>query len=135
MTPEPHVPRLEGLLEALPNPVFVKDEQHRWVLLNDAYCRFMGYERSQLIGRSDPDFFPKAEADVFWRQDDLVLSSGRDDENEEHFTDAAGNLHVIVTRKTLHVDPDGRRFLVGVITDITERKQMEEALRRSRDNL
>src|SRR5690349_11665344 len=61
---------LESILEGLPNPVFVKDEQHRWVLLNDAYCRFMGYERSQLLGKSDHDFFPKEEAEVFWAKDD-----------------------------------------------------------------
>ncbi len=33
---------VEDLLDGLPNPVFVKDEQHRWVLLNSSYCRLMG---------------------------------------------------------------------------------------------
>jgi len=135
MTPSLSRVVLDSLLDALPNPVFVKDEQHRWVLLNDACCRFIGHERSELIGKSDYDFFPKSEADVFWKKDDLVFSSGEDNENEEHFTDSAGRPHVILTRKTLHTDPEGRRFLVGVITDITDRKQMEEALRGSREEL
>ena len=124
-----------SILEGLPNPVFVKDEQHRWVLLNEAYCRFMGYERSQLLGKSDYDFFPKAEAEVFWSKDDLVFASGQLNENEEEFTDAGGHPHVILTRKTLQVDSDGRRYLVGVITDITDRKEMERDLRRSHDEL
>jgi PAS domain S-box-containing protein len=126
---------LGSILEALPNPVFVKDEQHRWVLLNDSYCRFMGYGREQLLGKSDHDFFPKHEADVFWAKDDAVFASGEVNENEEHFTDSAGRRHVILTRKTLHTDAGGRRFLIGVITDITELKQIEEDLRRSRDGL
>ncbi len=68
---------LDSLLEVLPNPVFVKDEQHRWVLLNDACCRFIGHERSELIGKSDYDFFPKSEADVFWKKDDLAAGFNR----------------------------------------------------------
>ncbi len=123
------------LLEALPNPVFVKDERHRWVLLNEAFCRFIGHSRAELLGKSDHDFFPRHEADVFWRKDDLVFATGRVDENEEQFTDSAGRPHVILTRKTLATGADGRRFLVGVITDITERKQIEEELKRSRDEL
>jgi PAS domain S-box-containing protein len=117
----------EVLLEALPNPVFVKDAQHRWVLLNEAFCRFIGHSRAALIGKSDYDFFPAAEADVFWHKDDVVFAKGRLDENEERFTDSAGRPHVILTRKTLATDAVGRRYLVGVITDITDRKQMERS--------
>jgi two-component system CheB/CheR fusion protein len=135
MTSAPSAAPPDILLEALPNPVFVKDEQHRWVLLNEAFCRFIGHSRSELLGKSDHDFFPAAEAEVFWRKDDLVFASGRVDENEEHFTDSAGRPHVILTRKTLATDASGHRFLVGVITDITDRKQMEEELKSSRDEL
>jgi two-component system CheB/CheR fusion protein len=125
----------EILLDALPNPVFVKDAQHRWVLLNEAFCQFIGHSRAELIGKSDHDFFPAAEADVFWHKDDLVFATGQVDENEEHFTDSASRPHVILTRKTLATDASGRRYLVGVITDITDRKQMERDLESSRDEL
>jgi PAS domain S-box-containing protein len=129
------LPFLAGILDFLPNPVFVKDERHRWVLLNDRFCRFLGRERTELIGRSDYDFFPKPEADEFWRKDDRVFATGQVDENEEQFTDTEGVSHIILTRKTLLVDSVGRRFLVGVITDISERKQIERDLLRSRAEL
>jgi signal transduction histidine kinase len=95
----------------------------------------MGKPREVLLGRSDYDFLPAEEADVFWRQDDLVLAGGGLNENEEGLTDASGEHHVLVTRKQLHVDGEGRRFIVGVITDITDRERAEDELRRSRDEL
>jgi PAS domain S-box-containing protein len=131
MESEPMSEMLNGILEALPNPVFVKDEGHRFVVLNDSFCAFIGFERDRLLGRSDYDFFPTEQADVFWKKDDEVFTSGGVNENEEYFTDGAGREHVIVTRKTLYIDREGRRFLVGVITDITDRKRAEGSVRES----
>ncbi len=56
-------------------------------------------------------------------------------ENEERFTDAAAVTHVIITRKTLHVDGRGRRYLLGVITDITALHDACEALKISHEQL
>jgi PAS domain S-box-containing protein len=129
MASEPMSEMLDGVLDALPNPVFVKDESRRLVLVNDSLCRFVGYERERLLGKSDYDIFPKEQADVFREKDDEVFTSGGVNENEEYFTDSSGRQHVILTRKMLHVDRRGMRFLVGVITDITDRKAAEESLR------
>jgi len=131
----PSMGLLESILEGLPNPVFVKDTRHRWVLLNAAFCQFMGRDRAELLGKSDFAFFPAAEAQVFWAKDDEVFAAGGINENEEQFTDSAGCTHVIITRKTLHTDEQGRRFLVGVITDITALREASEQLRASRDAL
>jgi two-component system, NtrC family, sensor kinase len=70
------------ILNGISDSVFVKDRQHRWVFLNDTACTLTGYSREELIGKSDYDFFPKTEADVFWENDELVFSTGITDENE-----------------------------------------------------
>jgi PAS domain S-box-containing protein len=116
---------LEKIINAIHDPIFVKDRQHRLVLVNDAECLLAGVSRQELIGKTDYDFFPKEQVDIFWEKDELVFKTGQENINEEFITDAQGNHRVIVTRKTLYVDPSGNKFIVGIIRDITERKQME----------
>ncbi|MBD3562365.1 diguanylate cyclase, partial [Planktothrix sp. FACHB-1355] len=57
--------------------------------------------------------------------------SAKPTENEERFTDAWGTTHLIATKRSLHTDAAGNVFLVGVIRDITERKRLEEDLKRT----
>lgn len=121
---------LNEIINSVGDPVFVKDEQHQWVLMNDAMCGFMGRSREELLGKSDYDFFPKEQADVFWAKDQAVLDSGQTNINEELFSDTGGRLNTILTKKTLYVDKSGHRFIVGIVRDLTEQKQAEEEKRR-----
>ncbi|HCE09122.1 MAG TPA: GGDEF domain-containing protein, partial [Oxalobacteraceae bacterium] len=119
---------LHKLVDNIVDPIFVKDREHRWMLLNQAFCDFVGYSRDDLIGKSDFDFFPEHEARVFWEMDEEVFISGQENVNEEHLTDFDGNKQTILTKKACYTDTHGHKFIVGIITNITERKQMEEQL-------
>jgi len=66
---------LDNILNAVANPIFVKDSEHRFVMLNDAMCEIIGKSRDILLGKSDYDFFPKEQADVFWAKDEEVFKS------------------------------------------------------------
>ena len=48
---------LDAILEAIPQPMFVKDSHHRWVLFNSAFCDLLGRDRAELLNRSDPDVY------------------------------------------------------------------------------
>ncbi len=122
---------LHSVINTIPDPIFVKNTEHRWVVLNEAYSEFLGYPTEDLLDRSEYEFFLPMEADLFRQQDELVFQSGQDRENEEKFTDAQGNVRFIATKRSLHRDAAGNVFLVGVIRDITERKNMEEELKRT----
>jgi PAS domain S-box-containing protein len=126
---------LNNIIDVIPDPIFVKDEQHRWLVLNTAFCQFMAHSREELIGKSDYDFFPEEEANVFWQQDDLVLFSEIENENEECFTDSQGKVHILSTKKSVFHDTAGKKILVGTIRDITDRKRAEEELKQAKERL
>jgi diguanylate cyclase (GGDEF)-like protein/PAS domain S-box-containing protein len=123
---------LQQILTAIPYPVFVKDEAHRWVLVNQAFCTMMGHSRDTLLYKSDHDFLPAAQADVFWAIDDQVFSTGEANENEEVITDASGAVRVIITRKCrveLPTSKGTRPFIVAIFSDVTEYREAEARAR------
>ncbi|MBD1890953.1 CHASE2 domain-containing protein [Coleofasciculus sp. FACHB-SPT9] len=126
---------LQKVINTIPDPIFVKDKEHRWIILNQAYCKFIGYPLETLLKKSAYEFFPKHEAEVFWQNNEQVLQGGEEQENEEEFTDIFGTTHLIATKRSLHKDAAGNIFLVGVIRDITERKRIEEELKRTAEEL
>jgi len=126
---------LQGIIDTIPDPIFVKNKEHRWIVLNEAYCQLIGYPLAELIDKSESDFFSRQEAEVFRQQDDYVFQSGTTMEHEEEFSDASGTTHLISTKRSLHRDAAGNLYLVGVIRDITARKRLEEELKRQTADL
>jgi PAS domain S-box-containing protein len=126
---------LAKIINCIADPIFVKDRQHRLVLVNDAECALAGRPREDVLGRTDYEFFPRAQVDVFWEKDEAVFETGQENINEEEITDASGRTRTIVTKKTRYTDRDGNQFIVGIIRDITERKQAEEAVHRHQEEL
>jgi diguanylate cyclase (GGDEF)-like protein/PAS domain S-box-containing protein len=120
---------LQRVLDTLPGPIFVKDAQHRWLFVNEAFCQAIGHTRERVLGKSDYDFFPKGQADVFWAKDRAVFASRKPNLNEERFTGSDGQERVCLTKKAVFQNIDGADVLVGAITDITERKKIEDTLR------
>lgn len=116
------------ILDTLGTPIFIKNDQHQWIIVNNAFCDFIGKSKAELIGKSDYDFFPKEEADVFWKKDNEVFKTGDPNINEEMFTDSDGRHHVIITQKMLLADQEYGNTLCGVITDVTQLKSAQREL-------
>jgi len=100
-------------------------------MLNDASCSAVGQPRERMLGRTDHDFFPKEEADVFWARDEQVFRTGIEDINEESLTPPGGPHRTLLTRKQLYLDPRGNPFIVGIFKDITPLKKAESILHRT----
>lgn len=120
---------LQAVIDALDDPIFVKDLEHRWIACNQAGSTLLGVPREGIIGHSDPEYFPPEQVEVFWRIDDQVISSGQRCDNEEEFTDIHGVLHTIWTRKfPLRDQHEAVIGLAAVITDITPIRRRQEQI-------
>jgi len=124
---------LRSVIEHIPDPIFVKDAQGRYLLDNAAHCRTLGASgRDEVIGRTSFDFFPPEEAAAFKQDDDRVIASGQPMENhEEYLSDARGNRRWLLTTKAPIFNPETGvvERLVCIRRDITQTKDAEEKLK------
>ncbi|TAL31839.1 MAG: PAS domain S-box protein [Alphaproteobacteria bacterium] len=119
---------LKDVLDHIPDPIFMKDKEHRWIGGNKAFWELLAGPPEKFLGKSDYDFFPKEEADHFWRIDDRVFA-GEVITTEESLT-RDGERFVLSTKKASFTSEQQGQFLVGVIRDITQIKKGEEQLRK-----
>ncbi len=115
---------LQKIIDIIPSPVFVKDAQHRWVLVNDALTEFHNAPRERILGRTDFDLMPEAQAKLFWQGDEEILSEGGLREYEVKVQVSSGSDRYIVTRKA-RLTIDDAQYLIAVVNDVTKYRQAE----------
>jgi PAS domain S-box-containing protein len=124
-----------SILNNIGDPVFVKDDQSRLLIVNDAFTEIFNLHRNDIIGKTLAEEVSPEERESFLKIDKQVLEDGIENINEEALTIRGGETRTISTRKTRFIDADGKKYLVGVIHDITKRKKSEDSLKESEKQL
>jgi diguanylate cyclase (GGDEF)-like protein/PAS domain S-box-containing protein len=121
---------LRALIERVPDYLFIKDTESRFVVANPAVAEDLGLAAQDLIGKTDFELHPRELAEKFYADEQEVLRSGEPRiDIEEFVVTASGKKKWFATSKLPLRNPGGEIIgLVGVCRDITERKQSEAAL-------
>jgi len=129
---ERHAAFLQDLLDAIPNPVFYKDTEGVYQLCNRAFEAYVGRDRDGILGRTAYDLFPYRLAEFYSAKDHELLAEPGSQRYEHEFERGDGEtLHVAFSKATVHEPDRSVSGLVGMLLDLTERRQMEQTLRQS----
>ena len=125
---------VEELIEAIPLPVYLKDSSGRYVRLNRAFELFFHIDRQAILGHTLHDLLPPEDALLHIEKDAELFASKGMQSYEASVHSRDGVIHDTVYRKAALTRRDGSvSGLLGVIVDITERKQAEVEVLRAKE--
>jgi PAS domain S-box-containing protein len=125
---------LRMVIDNLPDFIYAKDKQGRFVLNNQAHANDLGVKSpSELKGKSDFDFFPPDLAAQFYADEKRIIETGQPMMNQEQYKskpgDTSGKKYWSISSKVLWHDVEGKILgTVGITRDITGQKRMEARL-------
>jgi PAS domain S-box-containing protein len=119
------------LVENIPQKVFMKDRDSRWVSINEKFARDLGIRPEDAAGKTDFDFFPEEMAEKFRAADKRIVETGQTEEVEERYLEKDRETWVQTIRTPIRGISGEVIGVLGVFWDITERKRIEDQLRQA----
>ncbi len=121
-----------SLVESLPQNIFRKDREGRFMFANTNFCASLGEPLDNVLGKTDFDFFPPELAQKYRDDDEKLMESRQVFEDVERHQTPDGHSMFVHVIKTPVCDSEGEVIGVqGIFWDVTEQKQAEKALRDS----
>jgi PAS domain S-box-containing protein len=123
----------DAIIESLPAMLLVKTASDgKIVLVNRAAENLLGYDRSEMIGKTVIDLVPKQDADSILRQDRQALLLGKAVEDEYTLTTRKLGVRRLRMKKLPLLDEQGmQKYVVAFAEDVTVQRQIEEELRQA----
>ena len=127
---------LQRLIDTIPNPIVYKDKNGIYQGCNTAFEEFKGLTKEKIVGKTVHNIYPKELAEKYHRMDLELLKTHGKQIYETSFLHTDGTKHEVILNKAVYLNNDNTiSGIVGVIIDITERKQMEDSLATERQRL
>lgn len=125
---------LRKVIDSVPHLIFVKDSEQRYTMANSATAELYGTTVENIIGKRTAEFHcDSAENNRIDADDSHVLESLQEKfTSEEEVMDGGGNARWLqIVKRPLVIGDGAARHILGVATDLTERKRLENQLRHS----
>jgi two-component system, cell cycle sensor histidine kinase and response regulator CckA len=121
---------LQVLIDTIPNPIFYKDLEGKYLGCNTAFARMFDLSLHEILGKTASDLSPPELAATYRQKDSELLNNPNIQTYESKILPADGAIRDVLFYKAPFNDQYNQvAGIVGIILDITERKHMEEALK------
>ncbi len=123
------------LLDTIPSPVFYKDANGHYSGCNKAFEELTGHTQEEILGKSVAEIMPKSLASKYIEKDIELFNNPGSQTYAWYVKDKAGKKKNVIFNKATFNNLDGEvDGMVGVISDITDLKESENKLIRSKEN-
>ena len=124
----------QTLMEAIPAPIFFKDSAGRFLGCNGRFGEMVDRSVDEIVGKRGEELFPRALVRSMAGGDSPPMAHGGVERFEAPIETAdLGLRHMLICKAAYHDEQGRPAGLIGTLIDITERKEMEEALAAARD--
>lgn len=123
---------LHEFINIITNPVFIKDNEGKYIDCNRAWEEFLGKSKNEILGKDAYELFPRKLADKYCEMDRKLLEKKGVQIYEHYLTHADGTIRDVRFNKVTFTDTEGNiTGLVGIFSDITKKKKFEKRLYQS----
>jgi len=123
--------RLQTFLSSSQDKIFLKDDQLRYLFMNEAALSFLGLTREEVLGKTDGDIFSPGHAEEIRKKD---LAVRKRDAGPILYEQRHKDRILETTKFRVNLE-DGRTGIGGIIRDVTEQRLAAEKIRRSEELL
>ncbi len=123
--------QFRAILDNIPDLAWLKDDENRFITVNNVFSQTSGQSQDELTGKTDLDIWPEELGRNYYADDQEVFETGRRKRIEEQVQRADGSMIWVETIKAPVLDESGKVVgTVGTARDITERRNAEQELRK-----
>lgn len=128
---EANLQLLQAIIDQAKALIYIKDEEGRFQFVNEEFLSLFDLPADEVIGKRDIDIMDEKYAQPM-QQSDKKVREGKGPLEREFHVNIGGNTHIFLTTKVLLQGiPGFENHVLGLSSDITKRKQMEEQLKKS----
>jgi len=124
---------LASLFDNTPDNIYFKDKKSRFVAVSKSMAEWLGAPSAEeMIGKTDFDYFTKEHAESAYHDEQQIIKNGKPIEAKiEKETRPDGRITWVSTSKIPRYDEEGKIIgTLGISRDVTQRKEMEEQLKK-----
>ncbi len=127
--------RFRTLVENLPQKIFLKDKNSVYMSCNENYARDLKTKPDEIVGKADYDFYPKELAEKYRADDKRIMGSKKGEDLEEKYIQDGQERWVHTVKVPVRDENGNITGILGIFWDITERKKVDDALRKQTHDL
>lgn len=123
-----HTEFLQAFFDNVPDMIYFKDLQNRFVLVNKAHAAALSLTPQEVIGKSDLDFFPEEIGEKYYADDNDIIRTGKPIISKiEKAPRPDGGITYVSTTKLPHYDGNGELIgIMGITRNLTDFASLEE---------